>query len=150
MRYVDEFRNRRHIAMLAGMIVKEATRDYTFMEVCGSHTASIHRFGIPSLLPPQVRLISGPGCPVCVTAARYIDTLTALAFSEDMTVTLFGDLMRVPGTVMTPGEARAEGADVRLVLSAHEALQLARENPGRKVVFSAIGFETTAPEQLLP
>ncbi len=145
MRYVDEFRNRRHIAMLAGMIVKEATRDYTFMEVCGSHTASIHRFGIPSLLPPQVRLISGPGCPVCVTAARYIDTLTALAFSEDMTVTLFGDLMRVPGTVMTPGEARAEGADVRLVLSAHEALQLARENPGRKVVFSAIGFETTAP-----
>jgi hydrogenase expression/formation protein HypD len=145
MKYVDEFRNRRHIEMLAGLIVKEATRDYTFMEVCGGHTASIHRFGIPSLLPPQVRLISGPGCPVCVTSAMYIDTLTALASGEGMTVALFGDLMRVPGTLMSPGEARAAGADVRIVLSAHEALALARSNPGRKVVFSAIGFETTAP-----
>jgi hydrogenase expression/formation protein HypD len=145
MKYVDEFRNKRHIARLAELIVKEATRDYTFMEVCGGHTAAIHRFGIPSLLPPQVRLISGPGCPVCVTSARYIDTLTALASDEGMTVALFGDLMRVPGTLLTPGEARAEGADVRVVLSAHEALELARSNPERKVVFSAIGFETTAP-----
>lgn len=145
MKYVDEFRNRRHIARLAELIAKEATREYTFMEVCGGHTAAIHRFGIPSLLPPQVRLISGPGCPVCVTSARYIDTLTALASGESMTVALFGDLMRVPGTLLTPGEARAAGADVRVVLSAHEALELARTNPGRKVVFSAIGFETTAP-----
>ncbi len=145
MKYVDEFRNRRHIVRLAELIVKEATRDYTFMEVCGGHTAAIHRFGIPSLLPPQVRLISGPGCPVCVTSARYIDTLTALASDEGMTVALFGDLMRVPGTLITPGEARAAGADVRVVLSAHEALELARSNPGRRVVFSAIGFETTAP-----
>ncbi|MHC1732368.1 MAG: hydrogenase formation protein HypD [Bacteroidales bacterium] len=145
MKYVDEFRNRKHIATLAGLIEKEIMRDYTFMEVCGGHTASIHRFGIPSLLPPHVRLISGPGCPVCVTSARYIDTLTALASTEGITIALFGDLMRVPGTLMTPGEARAAGADVRVVLSAREALELARVNPGRRVVFAAIGFETTAP-----
>lgn len=145
MKYVDEFRSRRHIARLAELIAKEAKRDYTFMEVCGGHTAAIHRFGIPSLLPPEVRLISGPGCPVCVTSALYIDTLTALASDEGLTIALFGDLMRVPGSDLTPGEARAAGADVRVVLSAHEALDLARSNPGRKVVFSAIGFETTAP-----
>ena len=145
MKYVDEFRNRRHIAGLAALIVKEATSEYAFMEVCGGHTAAIHRFGIPSLLPPQVRLISGPGCPVCVTSTRYIDTLTALASMEGVTIALFGDLMRVPGSHLTPGEARAAGADVRVVLSAHEALELARTNPARKVVFSAIGFETTAP-----
>jgi len=145
MKYVDEFRNRSHIAGLAALVVKEATGEYTFMEVCGGHTAAIHRFGIPSLLPPQVRLISGPGCPVCVTSARYIDTLAALASTEGVTIALFGDLMRVPGTHLTPGEARAAGADIRVVLSAHEALALARTNPARKVVFSAIGFETTAP-----
>lgn len=145
MKYVDEFRHKGHIARLAELILKEATREYTFMEVCGGHTAAIHRFGIPSLLPPQIRLISGPGCPVCVTAGRYIDTLTAIASSEGVTVALFGDLMRVPGTHYTPGDARAAGADVRVVLSAHEALETARSNPGRKVVFSAIGFETTAP-----
>lgn len=145
MKYVDEFRNRGHIARLAELIVKEATREYTFMEVCGGHTAAIHRFGIPSLLPPQIRLISGPGCPVCVTAGQYIDTLTAIASTEGVTVTLFGDLMRVPGTLGTPGDARAAGADVRVVLSAHEALETARANPQRKVVFSAIGFETTTP-----
>ena len=145
MKYVDEFRNRGHIARLAELILKEATREYTFMEVCGGHTAAIHRFAIPSLLPPQIKLISGPGCPVCVTAGRYIDTLTAIASTEGVTVTLFGDLMRVPGTLGTPGDARAAGADVRVVLSAHEALETARANPQRKVVFSAIGFETTTP-----
>jgi len=131
--------------MLAELIEKEATRDYTFMEVCGGHTAAIHRFGIPSLLPPQVRLISGPGCPVCVTSSSYIDTLVSLATGDGMTMALFGDLMRVPGTHLTPGEAKADGADVRVVLSAYEALELARSNPGRKIVFAAIGFETTAP-----
>lgn len=145
MKYVDEFRDKGHIARLAELTGKEATREYTFMEVCGGHTAAIHRFGLPSLLPPQIRLISGPGCPVCVTAARYIDTLTAIASTEGATVALFGDLMRVPGTQLTPGEARAAGADIRVVLSAHEALELARSNPGGKVIFSAIGFETTAP-----
>ncbi|MFZ2286618.1 MAG: hydrogenase formation protein HypD [Bacteroidales bacterium] len=145
MKYVDEFRDRGHIAGLSDLIEKEASRDYTFMEVCGGHTAAIHRFGIPSLLPPQIRLISGPGCPVCVTPAGYIDNLTLLARDESITIALFGDLMRVPGTLGTPAGARAAGADVRVVLSAHEALETARSNPERKVVFSAIGFETTAP-----
>lgn len=145
MKYVDEFRNKRHIARLAELISREAWRDYTFMEVCGGHTAAIHRFGIPSLLPQQVRLISGPGCPVCVTPSRYVDILTAMASSGGATVTLFGDLMRIPGTNGTPGDARASGADVRVVLSAQEALETARSDPERNVVFSAIGFETTAP-----
>jgi hydrogenase expression/formation protein HypD len=145
MKYVDEYRNGRHIARLAEMIRQEAVCDYSFMEVCGGHTAAIHRFGIPSLLPSRVRLLSGPGCPVCVTPAGYIDTLVALAAGEDVTVALFGDLMRVPGTTSSPAEAKASGADIRVVLSAHEALDLARSNPQRRVIFAAIGFETTAP-----
>ena len=145
MKYVDEYRNRRHVANLAGMIRQEAVRDYTFMEVCGGHTAAIHRFGIPSLLPTEVKLLSGPGCPVCVTPVSYIDTLVALASGEGITVSMFGDLMRVPGTKTSPGEAKASGADIRVVLSAHEALDLARSDRGRKVIFAAIGFETTAP-----
>lgn len=145
MKYVDEFRDKEHIAGLAEMISREAGREYTFMEVCGGHTAAIHRFGIPSLLPPRVRLISGPGCPVCVTPARYVDTLTVMATVRGATVALFGDLMRVPGTNGTPGDARISGADVRVVLSAQEALETARSEPAREVVFSAIGFETTAP-----
>jgi hydrogenase expression/formation protein HypD len=145
MKYVDEYRNGKQIARLAEMIRQEVVRDYAFMEVCGGHTAAIHRFGIPSLLPAEVKLLSGPGCPVCVTPAGYIDTLIALAAGEDMTVALFGDLIRVPGTIMSPAEAKASGADIRVVLSAHEALDLARSNPQRRVIFAAIGFETTAP-----
>jgi hydrogenase expression/formation protein HypD len=145
MKYVDEFRNKGHIIRLAELIEKEATREYTFMEVCGGHTAAIHRFGIPSLLPPRISLISGPGCPVCVTATRYIDTLIALASGEGTTIALYGDLMRVPGTHLTPGDARSSGADVRVVLSAYEALEMAHSNPDKKIIFSAIGFETTAP-----
>jgi len=145
MKFVDEYRQRRHIGRLAELIAEAAVRDYTFMEVCGGHTAAIHRFGIPSLLPERIRLISGPGCPVCVTSADYIDRLIALASLSDVTVALFGDLMRVPGTRLSPAAARAEGADLRVVLSAHEALEIARSEPHRRIVFSAIGFETTAP-----
>jgi hydrogenase expression/formation protein HypD len=132
MKYVDEYRNGKQIVRLAEMIRQEVVRDYAFMEVCGGHTAAIHRFGIPSLLPAEVKLLSGPGCPVCVTPAGYIDTLIALAADEDMTVALFGDLIRVPGTIMSPAEAKASGADIRVVLSAHEALDLARYNPQSK------------------
>jgi hydrogenase expression/formation protein HypD len=145
MKFVDEFRQRSHTASLAKLISEAATRDYTFMEVCGGHTSAIHRFGIPSLLPDNVRLLSGPGCPVCVTAAEYIDRLIALASLRGVTVALFGDLMRVPGTLISPAAAIAEGADLRVVLSAHEALQMARSDPRRKIVFSGVGFETTAP-----
>jgi hydrogenase expression/formation protein HypD len=145
MKFVDEFRQRSQTESLARLIAEAATRDYTFMEVCGGHTSAIHRFGIPSLLPDRVRLLSGPGCPVCVTSADYIDRLIALASLRDVTVALFGDLMRVPGTLLSPAAAVAEGADLRVVLSAHEALQMAQSDPQRKIVFSAVGFETTAP-----
>jgi len=145
MKYVDEFRERKLIQNLADQIRRSATGDYTFMEVCGGHTAAIQRFGIPSLLPPGITLISGPGCPVCVTAATYIDRLIALSFTEGVVVATFGDLMRVPGTAGSLSEARAEGADIRVVLSAYEALEIARSDQNIKVVFPAIGFETTAP-----
>jgi hydrogenase expression/formation protein HypD len=145
MKYVDEFRERKLIMNLADQIKRSATGEYTFMEVCGGHTAAIHRFGIPSLLPPGIRLISGPGCPVCVTAVTYIDQLITLSFISGVAVTTFGDLMRVPGTAGSLSEARAEGADIRVVLSAYEALEIARSNHDLKVVFPAIGFETTAP-----
>jgi len=145
MKFVDEFRQRSHTGRLAELIESAAIRDYTFMEVCGGHTSAIHRFGIPSLLPDRIRLLSGPGCPVCVTSAEYIDRLIALASLSDVTVALFGDLMRVPGTLLSPAAASADGADIRVVLSAHEAMEMARAEPQRKIVFSAIGFETTAP-----
>jgi hydrogenase expression/formation protein HypD len=145
MKYVDEFRDRKLVIHLADHIRQAATGDYTFMEVCGGHTAAIHRFGIPSLLPAGIRLISGPGCPVCVTAATYIDKLIALSFISGVSVATFGDLMRVPGTAGSLSEARAEGADIRVVLSAYEALEIARSHHDLKVVFPAIGFETTAP-----
>jgi hydrogenase expression/formation protein HypD len=145
MKYVDEYRQRRHIVRLSELIRESSDGAYNFMEVCGGHTAAIHRFGIPSLLPPEIRLISGPGCPVCVTAAGYIDTLVELATRHGVTIALFGDLMRVPGTLHSPGAAKAAGADIRVVLSAYEALELARSDRDRKTVFAAIGFETTAP-----
>ncbi len=145
MKYVDEFRERKLIMNLADQIRRSATGKYTFMEVCGGHTAAIHRFGIPSLLPSGIRLISGPGCPVCVTAATYIDKLIALSFISGVAVATFGDLMRVPGTTGSLSEARAEGADIRVVLSAYEALEIARSNHNIQVVFPAIGFETTTP-----
>ncbi len=145
MKYVDEFREKQLIIHLADKINRSATGEYTFMEVCGGHTAAIHRFGIPSLLPSCIRLISGPGCPVCVTATRYIDQLIALSFTRGIAIATFGDLMRVPGTESTLSEACADGADVRVVLSAYDALEIARSDNKVNVVFPAIGFETTAP-----
>lgn len=145
MKYIDEFRNRKHIMQLAEKIEKATSGSYSFMEVCGGHTAAIHRFGIPSLLPPGIRLISGPGCPVCVTSTEYIDMLTALSLTDGVTIATFGDLIRVPGNVSSLAKTAGEGADVRVVLSAWEALELARSDTSLKVVFPAIGFETTAP-----
>lgn len=115
------------------------------MEVCGSHTMAIQRFGIRSLLPDKIRLISGPGCPVCVTDIGFIDTVCAMASRNDVMITTFGDLIRVPGSDSSLEQERARGADIRVVQSSLEALRLARDNPGREVVFLGIGFETTAP-----
>lgn len=147
MQYVDEFRNADHVRALADAIGEAAgqtDRHLRFMEVCGGHTMAIHRFGLPDLLPENVELISGPGCPVCVTSTAYIDTSLRLARQATIIAT-FGDLYRVPGDDGSLEEAAAAGADVEIVYSPRDALDLARENPGREVVFLGVGFETTVP-----
>ena len=131
---------RRLVAALAA----EARPGSTFMEVCGTHTMAIARSGLRELLPAGLRLVSGPGCPVCVTAMRDLDTVVALAALPEVTVTTFGDLVRVPASRTSLAEARAAGADVRVVYSARDAVDLAAAEPSREVVFVRIGFETTA------
>ena len=120
-------------------------RRLTFMEVCGTHTHSVARAGLRRLMPPAVRLISGPGCPVCVTPVDYLDRAVALAALPDTVVCTFGDLMRVPSSTVSLEHARAEGARVEIVYSPRDALQMARDNSGLRVVFLAVGFETTVP-----
>ncbi len=115
------------------------------MEVCGTHTVSIFRSGLRSLLPDTIQLLSGPGCPVCVTAQNEIDAFIGLAREKDTIVTTFGDLIRVPGTDASLQMEKSEGADVRIVYSTFDALEIAKQNPDKKVVFLGIGFETTAP-----
>jgi hydrogenase expression/formation protein HypD len=145
MKYIDEYRNKDVIRKLAKRIHESVRGEYTFMEVCGGHTASIHRFGIPSLLPANIRLISGPGCPVCVTGTDFIDKSIACSKSEDVIICTFGDLIRVPGSTSSLEKEKTTGADIRIVLSALEALDIARGNPDKRVIFLGIGFETTAP-----
>ena len=137
------------MADAVGRIV-EALKHYDgepvrLMEVCGTHTAEIARNGIPSLLSPKIRLISGPGCPVCVTVTAFIDRLIELADEEDTTVLTFGDLMRVPGAKESLADAKSRGASVDYVYAPSEILLRAAEQPGRRFVFAAVGFETTAP-----
>jgi hydrogenase expression/formation protein HypD len=145
MKYIDEYRDKELVLAIAAEIRKISTKPLALMEVCGGHTMSIQRFGIPTLLPPQIRLLSGPGCPVCVSSRRYIDQAVAYSRLKDVIITTYGDLIRVPGSTSSLDMEKAGGADVRIVLSILDALQIARENPGKKVVFLGIGFETTAP-----
>lgn len=145
MKYVDEYRDRRLVDKLVRRIASTAQRGYVFMEVCGGHTMAIHRFGIPSLLPGNIRLKSGPGCPVCVTGKSYIDRAIAYARMTDNIICTYGDLLRVPGSHSSLNEQRSEGMDIRIVYSLLEALEVARQHPHKRVVFLGIGFETTAP-----
>jgi len=146
MKFIDEFRNAAHTKALAKHIAEIAgDRELTFMEVCGTHTMAISRFGIRSLLPKNLRLISGPGCPVCVTANDYLDHAIALARLPNVTITTFGDMMKVPASTSSLTKCRAEAADVRIVTSTTEALTIAHENPEREVIFLGVGFETTTP-----
>jgi len=145
MKYIDEFRNRDLVRRLTDLISRAVKHDYAFMEVCGGHTAAIHRFGIPSLIPSGIKLISGPGCPVCVTGTDFIDKSIAYSKIEGIIICTFGDLIRVPGTGSSLEKERATGADIRIVLSGLEALEIALANPLKKVIFPGIGFETTAP-----
>jgi len=130
---------------LAADLRAEARPDLTFMEVCGTHTMAIARYGLRELLPDGMRLVSGPGCPVCVTAIADLDRVVALARLPEVTMATFGDLIRVPASRTTLAAERAAGADVRVVYSARDAVQIAADEPDRQVVFAGIGFETTAP-----
>ncbi len=145
MKYIDEFRNKDLMIKLTGLIRMSATRDYSFMEVCGGHTSAIHRFGITSLLPENIKLISGPGCPVCVTGTDFIDKAILYSGMENVIIATFGDLLRVPGSVSSLEKEKATGADIRIVFSGLDSLEIARNNPLKKVIFLGIGFETTAP-----
>lgn len=145
MKFIDEFRDRELCEILLEKIHQEATGVMTVMEVCGGHTNAIHRFGIPSLLPATIHLLSGPGCPVCVTGRGYIDNAVLLSKTEGTTVCTYGDLMRVPGSAGTLEEARAGGGSVEIIHSPLQCLDMAISNPGGNFVFLGIGFETTAP-----
>jgi hydrogenase expression/formation protein HypD len=151
MKYVDEFRD----AELVQNSLKELrgilTRPWTLMEVCGGQTHAIMRYGLDQLLPPEIELIHGPGCPVCVTPVELIDKALAIAAQPNVIMTSFGDMLRVPGSIDANGNGRdlfsvrADGGDVRVVYSPLDAVKIAQENPDKEVVFFAIGFETTAP-----
>jgi len=151
MRYVDEFRDPGLITRAVEEIhrIAEPGRHYRIMEVCGGHTHAIYRFGLKDILPEDIELIHGPGCPVCVLPMGRIDDGLALAQKNDAIFAAFGDMMRVPGTHGSPFEHKARGTDVRIVYSPADALQIARKNPDRQVIFFAIGFETTAPSTAL-
>ena len=133
------------LTRLAAELRAEARPGLTFMEVCGTHTMAIARYGLRQLLPEGMRLVSGPGCPVCVTAVADLDKVVALARLPEVTLATFGDLIRVPASTTTLAGERAAGADVRVVYSPRDAVQLAADEPEREVVFAGIGFETTAP-----
>ncbi len=148
MKYIDDFRDARLARALAGEIRAELRpgRDYRLMEFCGGHTHAIFRYGVTDLLPGPVRMIHGPGCPVCVLPAGRLDMGIELARTRGVTLCTYGDLLRVPGSRRRSLlQARAEGADIRMVASTRDALDIARADPGRQVVFFAIGFETTTP-----
>ncbi len=145
MRHVDEYRDPAAVRTVADRIHETVTRPWTLMEVCGGQTHSILKFGLDELLPPTLSLVHGPGCPVCVTPLEMIDRAVAIASRSDVVFCSFGDMLRVPGSHTDLLKVKAGGGDVRIVYSPLDALRLARENPERKVVFFAVGFETTAP-----
>jgi hydrogenase expression/formation protein HypD len=145
MKYIDDFRDPQLVQKLLDLIRARSTRPLRFMEFCGGHTHAIFRHGLRQLLPPTVELRSGPGCPVCVTADADLDRAIALAHLPGVILTTFGDMLKVPGSHGSLQDARAAGADVRVVYSTLDALHIARAHPERSVVFLGIGFETTAP-----
>jgi hydrogenase expression/formation protein HypD len=147
VRFVDEFRDATTAKALAARIhaLADPARSYTFMEVCGGHTHTIYKHGLEDYLPDNVTLVHGPGCPVCVIPMGRVDDAIHIAHQPDVILTCFGDMMRVPGSRHSFLDAKAHGADIRMVYSPLDALKIARAHPERRVVFMAIGFETTAP-----
>jgi len=145
MKYVDEYRQSEAAEKSAEMIRRSTTRPWTIMEICGGQTNTIVKYGIESLLPPELTLVHGPGCPVCVTPLEIIDKAIAIASRRDVIFTSFGDMLRVPGSSKDLLTVKAEGGDVRMVYSPLDAVRIAGENPEMNVVFFGVGFETTAP-----
>jgi hydrogenase expression/formation protein HypD len=156
MKYVDEFRNgdqAREIAKKIRALVKvlkiNKRQPLQFMEVCGGHTHSIFRYGLAQFLPEEIEFVHGPGCPVCVLPMGVVDDCIAIAEKENMIFTTFGDAMRVPGSKKSLLQAKAEGCDIRMVYSPLDAMQIAKQNPEKEVVFFGLGFETTMPSTAL-
>jgi hydrogenase expression/formation protein HypD len=145
MKFVDEYRDEKLAQNIIGEISRMLTRNWVIMEVCGGQTHAIVKYGLDQLFPKQMELVHGPGCPVCVTPLEMIDKALAIASRKDVIFCSFGDMMRVPGSGSDLLQVKAQGGDVRLVYSPLDALKLARDNPDKKVVFFAVGFETTAP-----
>jgi hydrogenase expression/formation protein HypD len=145
MKYLDEYRDHRIARGLAVEIAQSTTQPWVLMEICGGQTHTIMRYGLDELLPREIEIVHGPGCPVCVTPLETVDKAIALALRPDVILVSYGDMLRVPGSRSDLFRAKAQGADVRVAYSPMEAVKIARANPERKVVFLAIGFETTAP-----
>ena len=145
MKYIDEYRDPKIARALVHEIARRVTRPWVLMEICGGQTHTIMRYGLDELIPPQVELVHGPGCPVCVTPIEVIDKAIAIASHPDVTFVSYGDMLRVPGSTTDLLQVKAQGGDVRIAYSPMEALKIARALPDRQVVFFGIGFETTAP-----
>lgn len=145
MKYLDEYRDAETARVYADAIRRATTRPWTIMEICGGQTHAIVRFGIDTLLPPEITLVHGPGCPVCVTPLEVLDQAVEIARRPDVIFCSFGDMLRVPGSHTDLFDVKSNGGDVRIVYSPIDALKIARENPTKEVVFFAVGFETTAP-----
>jgi hydrogenase expression/formation protein HypD len=149
LKYIDEYRNKELVEKLSAALAKITRRDWMIMEICGGQTHSIMRYNIEEYLPEQIHMVHGPGCPVCVTPLEIIDKAIAIASVENVIFTSYGDMLRVPGSDKDLLSVKAEGGDVRIVYSPLDALKIAEDNPDKKVVFFAIGFETTAPANAL-
>jgi hydrogenase expression/formation protein HypD len=149
MRYVTEFRDAKLVKGVVEEIKRITTRPWVLMEICGGQTHSIVRHGLDQLLPAELELVHGPGCPVCVTPLEQIDRALAIASRQDVIFTSYGDMLRVPGSNMDLFSVRASGGDVRVVYSPLDAIMIAKQNPSKQVVFFAIGFETTAPANVM-
>jgi hydrogenase expression/formation protein HypD len=145
MKYIDEYRDADLVKTAIAELHKIVSRPWVIMEICGGQTHAIMRYGIDQLLPDEIELVHGPGCPVCVTPLELIDKALAIASESGVVFTSYGDMLRVPGSSLDLFSVRAAGADVRVVYSPLDAVKIARQNPDKQIVFFAIGFETTAP-----
>lgn len=145
MNLINEFDNIDLSLKLLEEIKKRATKEVRIMEVCGTHTRSIYKYGIDKLLPSNIKMLSGPGCPVCVTSQSYIDSVIEISKKKNVIITTFGDMMRVPGSLSSLRDEKAKGSDIRVIYSPLDSLEIAKNNKENEVVFLAIGFETTAP-----